>query len=327
MKLSEEQKKKLRLRFVKDYSLPINIFDGKLFDYYRKLYNFFPDKVYKALLKIIEEKYDGNVDKWLEYCASFRDRAIEETMNTPEYKEFNQKDLSEYNVKLGIGERSCYNQETSGKIFISIDLKKANFQALKYVGVIKDVTYEDFVERFVGDDEYLKNSKYLRQVIFGKMNPGRIIKVEGYIMSKIYGLVHQYLEDRGFSTYSLNSDELVYIYTPNDKSPDFGLVNADYLVSEIKKKIGVDVRVELVGVHDLRIVNYKGNKVDAYTRKNLLTGEVQLKKASTTFFPQIYKLWQRKKIEENDLMFFFEDQVCTFINPLHIQGIDGDYFD
>ena len=201
--------KKFRQRFVKDYNLPINIFDDNLFEYYIQLYDFFPYPRYKETIEKIENEYDGCVEKWLEYCASVRDNAINGVMETDEYKKFNSMDLSQYNFTPICGERSCYTEETNGKRFLSIDLRKANFQALKYVGVISDATYEQFVNRFGGDD-YIANSKYLRQVIFGKMNPSRQIKIEKYLMSKVYEVIKDVTEKYSFTIFSMNSDELIF---------------------------------------------------------------------------------------------------------------------
>ena len=173
---------KKNLRFTKDYNLPINIFNEEMFSYYRDLYKeFWPlDAEYRMNNEI--KLFNDNVDEWLAHYAKIRDNIIFGLENSEEYKEFNQSDLSKYDIpNLGVGERSLYNEESEGGIFLSIDLKKANFQALKYVGVLKDETYKDFIHRNNGTD-YFADSKYLRQVIFGKLNPKRQIKVEKYLI-------------------------------------------------------------------------------------------------------------------------------------------------
>ena len=175
---------KLRQRFVKDYNLPINVFDERLFNYYVGLYDFFPREKWENLKALIDEKYNGNVELWLDYCAKVRDEAINYVMGTQRYTDFNTSDLSKYKLTKNIGEHSYYTEATDGCKFISIDLKKANFQALKFVGVVEENTYDELIEK-VGGDDYIKGSKYLRQVIFGKMNPGRTVTVEKYIMEKI----------------------------------------------------------------------------------------------------------------------------------------------
>ena len=307
---------KLRLRFVKDYNLPINVFDEEMFKYYTELYDFFPRERWESLKSMIGEKYGGNVEKWLEYCANVRDTAIESVIGSEKYKEFNERNpLFPMENRKSIGEHSCYNQEADGCNFVSIDLKKANFQAMKYMGVIDDKTYDDFIERNGGDD-YIKGSKYLRQVIFGKMNPGRTVSVEKHIMNTVMSVSDEVLPME-FKLYSQNSDELVY----KQWAGFYGEMKVICPVIEkvVSEKFGIDVRAEFVQIRKLPIVNVNGNNVDAYVRKNLITGEETLKKASTTFYPQIYKLWKGMEIEDRDLVFFFEDQLCRFNNPLIIK--------
>ena len=301
---------KKNLRFSKDYNLPINIFNEEMFSYYRELYKDFWPYNEELLMNDEIKSFDNNVDIWLEFYGRLRDNIINTLENSKEYIDFNSKDLSEYDIpkELNVGEHSIYNEECEGKYFMSIDLKKANFQALKHVGVLNDDTYEDFIKRF-GGTEYFAKSKYLRQVIFGKLNPKRQVKVEKYLMSKI-------LKDfTAWNLYSLNSDEAVFLLTENEVNSLTSQV-VEFLESNIKKKLGINVRIEVVTIKRLPIVNSHGNKVDAYVRHNVITGEETLKKASTTFYPQIYKLWKGMEINEKDRTFFFEDQLATFNEPL-----------
>ena len=304
---------KLKQRFVKDYNLPINIYDDRLFSYYVGLYDFFPVDTYVKLCQNVEEKYGGNVSLWLDDCAKVRDAAIFGVIESDKYKSFNDSKnlLKEYDIDIKVGEHSLYSQETDGKRYVSIDLKKANFQALKFAGVLDDVSYEDFITKY-GGDEYIINSKYLRQVIFGKMNPGRTVKVEKYIVSKIHEIVSPVFPD--WKLYSFNSDEL--IYSLNNFYPGEGTLNS--IVGAVKELLGIDVRVECVEIKKLPIVNVNGNNVDAYVRTNINTNESVLKKASTTFFPQIYKLWKGKEIQDEDLYVYFDDQLAKFVEPLKL---------
>lgn len=305
---------KLRQRFVKDYNLPINVFEENQFNYYIGLYDFFPRDKWENLKKMIDEKYDGNVEKWLDYCASVRDNAINGVIESEVYKTFNSSDMSKYKLTTNVGEHSCYNQETDGCRFVSIDLKKANFQALKYVGVLDDEDYDHFIEKY-GGDEYIKGSKYLRQVIFGKMNPGRTTTVEKYIIEKAMSIANEVLPME-FKLYSQNADELVYKQT-GDFYGDIRIICA-VIEKVILDNFNIQVRVEYIEVTKLPIVNVNGNNVDAFVRRNILTNEEVLKKASTTFYPQIYKLWKGMEIENRDLVFYTDDQLATFNNPLKI---------
>ena len=304
---------KLKQRFVKDYNLPINIYDDRLFNYYIGLYDFFPVDTYVKLCQNVEEKYGGNVSLWLDDCAKVRDAAIFGVIESDKYKSFNDSKnlLKEYDIDIKVGEHSLYSQETDGKRYVSIDLKKANFQALKFAGVLDDASYEDFITKYDGD-EYIINSKYLRQVIFGKMNPGRTVKVEKYIVSKIHEIVSPVFPE--WKLYSFNSDEL--IYSLDDFYPGEDTLNS--IVGAVKELLGVEVRAECVEIKKLPIVNVNGNGVDAYVRTNINTNESVLKKASTTFFPQIYKLWKGKAIQDEDLYVYFDDQLAKFVEPLRL---------
>lgn len=306
---------KKNLRFVKDYNLPINIFDDEMFSYYRKLYKDFWPFEAECLMNKELLKFDGNVDAWLESCSQLRDTIINTLENSEEYIAFNNRDMSEFDIpNIGIGEHSLYNEETDGGLFLSIDLKKANFQALKYVGVLKDDTYEDFIHRFGGSD-YFAKSKYLRQVIFGKLNPKRQVKVEKYLVYNIHGIMNGV---PGLELYSINSDELVYRCTSlQDLLTEDKLKFLEVLV---KEKFNINIRAEIVSIRRLKIVNANGNKVDAFVRTNIYTKEEKLKKASTTFFPQIYKIYKGEEITEKDMIFFFEDQIARFVKPLTLES-------
>lgn len=304
---------KIKQRFVKDYNLPINIFNDEIFNYYIELYDFFPKNTWEKLCDAINNKYNGNSSLWLDYCAKVRDDAISGVIESDEYKTFNDSKnlLKEYNIDVKVGEHSLYSQETDGKRYVSIDLKKANFQALKFAGILNDASYEDFIRKYGGDD-YIVNSKYLRQVIFGKMNPGRTIKVEKYIVSKIHEIISPVFLD--WKLFSFNSDELIYSLEDFYPSED----NLNSIVGDVKELLNIDVRAECVEIKKLPIVNVNGNNVDAYVRTNINTNESVLKKASTTFFPQIYKLWKGKEIQDKDLYVYFDDQLAKFVEPLRL---------
>ena len=302
------------LRFSKDFNLPINIFDDEMFNYYRNLYkDFWPYEEEKLMDEAIEKL--GGVEKWLEYCGNVRDNAILSVTNSDSYKIFNDSKnlLKEYDVKnINIGEHSLYTDVCENNLYISVDIKKANFQALKFAGVINDNTYKDFIVSH-GGDEYFAKSKYLRQVIFGKMNPGRIIKVEKFIISKIREIVELCFPE--FELMSLNSDELIY-KLKDTFGP--GREELDNLSNIVKSTINIDVRVECLKIHRLPIVNVNGNKVDAFVRTNINTNEQILKKASTTFYPQIYKLWKGMEINEKDMTVYIENQLAVFKEPLRL---------
>lgn len=304
-----------RRRFVKDFNLPINIVDSPYFEYYMSAYEWFPREEYHDLCNEIVKKYHGNINLWLEDYSRIRDEIITDIENSEEYKSFISSDINDFVLSdecKNLPDINIYNQSSVGKTFLSIDLKKANFQALKRLGIIEGDTYEKFISKWT-DSEYFKKSKYTRQVIFGKLNPKRTIAVEKKIMEHVKSWFEIY-EFKGLKLVSFKSDELIYEIT--DTIPK-GL-DEKKLENEIEN---VDIRVEIFTIGRIECKNHNDIPVDCYIRKCHTTGEETLKSASQIFYPQLYKLWKNQNICEIDLAFLAEGQVAHFDNPLELVKI------
>ena len=100
--------------------------------------------------------------------------AIETVKNTTGYKTFNHDRLDEFTVTSPVVKTGdIYKPMFDGACFFSLDLKKANYHVLKFYHpnlVLNTHTYEDFIGQFTEFD-YIRKSKYIRQVIFGNLNP------------------------------------------------------------------------------------------------------------------------------------------------------------
>lgn len=211
MKYSEE----LIKRFVKDYNLPIQITETKYFDYFLDLYekDLGSSTKFEKLLNEIKNKFDSNESLFLENYYKTRNNIIDTILKSDSYKFFNSMDMKIFNIKkYDISKSDVFKETNIGKTFISVDLVKANFQALKYIDkeiVLWCDTYEEFISKFT-DSEYMKNSKYLRQVIFGKLNPSRHISVERHIMGLIMEIIKSNNEFDELIPVSISNDEIVF---------------------------------------------------------------------------------------------------------------------
>ena len=175
--------RELAKRFISDYKLPMPLIKEEYFFYHLNLYeeDYGALTKYNALLDYIEKQYEGDCEKFLEEYYLLRDNIIKTVEESEAFQKFNTMDLNFYAVKdkPNVSSNNIYNQENIGSFFISIDLKKANFQVLKKIDkeIVMDAdTYEDFIGKFT-DSEYIKNSKYTRQVVFAKLNPKRHITI------------------------------------------------------------------------------------------------------------------------------------------------------
>ena len=127
----------LAKRFVSDYKLPIPILDEDTFFYHIDLY----EKDYQAYTKyckvidMIDERFGGDIRAFLDYYYEVREEIINTVTNSEAYKRFNNMPMEPYAIKekLNIGHNTVFNEDNVGHSFISIDLKKANFQTLNLI--------------------------------------------------------------------------------------------------------------------------------------------------------------------------------------------------
>ena len=243
----------LAARFVSDYKLPVSVIsDANVFEYELNLY----EKEYQSLTKWnslvenIEKYYDGDSDKWLKRYYDIRENIIQYIITSDEHKKFNT--TSDYTIWNSVKIPKCVNPKTmynhdnckeGHNEFISIDMKKANFQAFQYVNVIKDKTYEDFIARFCENDfekKYVSESKYTRVVWAGhkQVNPSRQITLEKYLMAKLYWEVIKPVYDT--EVICFNADEVIIRVDSNDVDNQ----RFDALVNAVNSNGLIDVRIE-----------------------------------------------------------------------------------
>ena len=87
--------------------------------------------------------------------------------------------------------KDIYKPTNIGRSFISIDMKKANFSSLRYydASIFDNAdTWEDFISKFT-DNEFIINSKSIREVIMGNCNSGRVTTYEKFITDQLLTLI------------------------------------------------------------------------------------------------------------------------------------------
>lgn len=297
-------KKDVLKRFVRDYDLPIKIFSEETFNYLLDLYE---DSLgsrtkYNLLVETVS-KFESE-DKFLSNYYDIRNRVINAVKETEAFNDFNTGSMSEYKVESDYPQRNAFNIDNVGKTLVSIDLVKANFQALKYVD--KDIvlgcdTYKEFLSKFT-DLDYMLNSKYLRQFIFRNLNHKRQMKVEKYLM---FNLLNGLLGDRinKEDIISLYTDEIIFELKENRE------IDLEELTAYIKNKFSLDVNIE---VYKLSRLGDKG-----YYVKNFVSKEgKELACVPDIYYPQAYKKMYGLEVNDYDLMFVHEGLIAKFLEPL-----------
>lgn len=187
--------KDLIKRFVSDLNLPINVLDiWHVFAYELMKY----EDAYGSLTKWINlvddinEEYHGDSNKWVDDYYKYRNIIITDMEANHQYQEWNKAQVKAPEFSpISPRYSSIWNHETctSGKTYWSFDLKAANFQIFQHYGIIKEDTYREFLAKYIDKPcmlGWFANSKYTRQVIFGKLNAGKTTKLQKQWMQHIW---------------------------------------------------------------------------------------------------------------------------------------------
>ena len=326
----EHDLKLLRHRFCEDTGVPIQVLQDPYFtqrlNLFEKEFNTLTD--YDSYVKYVDETFDGNINSYLEFYHSLRDRIIGEVSNSKAFKDFQEdgaitKQIKEF--KPSMGNVNLYTQEQvkeGGNCFLSFDMKKANFQTLKWANpaIVFDCnTYEDFISKFT-DMEWAKKSKRTREIIFGKLNPNRTMKYEKILM----GIVEEYLNKTiipdWFDEFSLNSDEIIYKLKPGlDFNKAIKAVTNVITKDNLFTNLGINLRMEFFKLVFYQFKTYNSDKLMNVFVKEHTNGKKTYKCANEIYFPQTYKLINGIEINDDDLAFYYDkSELAKFYHPLEM---------
>ena len=309
--------KQLRSKFVKDYQLPIQVVQSPYFEQHIKLLedSHGANTKYLILLEIIRDRFDGNMQKFLEYRHSIEDQILSYILNSEAYKEFNGDKSAVPSETPIVGSPELYTKEQCNHFFVSYDMIKANFQALRYANpaIVKDCeTYEQFIEKFT-DIEYFKHAKQLRQVLFGKLNGKRTSSIEKYISNLFAKEFSQRLGVYGFAPYSIKTDEVIFKFNGSEKQFETMKVSNE----EFK---GFKFRVNKFKLLSQDFKHATSDRLlTAYIKEDYLNGHRRtLHCVPDTYYPQVYKLLNGMEINDSDRVFYYEHELSQFLNPLEL---------
>lgn len=323
--------KELAKRFISDYKLPIPLINEEYFFYYLGLYqkDYNSLEYYFELLDIINKKYGGDCNKFLEDYYNVRDKIITTVVESEAFQKFNTMDMNVFAIKdrPNITSNNIYNNDNIGEFFISIDLKKANFQTLRNIDkeiVLGADTYEDFIGKFT-DLDYIKESKHTRQIIWGKCNPKRHITAEKYFITQIYKKVIEQFPYLSGKCVSLSNDEMIFkvdFLRYNDKLTCFAL-RSD--IEKIAKEIGFDVHVEFFHLRGYNLVLKESGSIrKTFFMKDYFCtdGKFKLIGVPLQYHSIAYKLYKGKELNELDYHFDYEGMNARFCEEFDIEEID-----
>ena len=301
-------------RFCKDCNIPIRLFQEPYFTDRLKLF----DKFYGTLEKwniFLDElqKYHCEQDYFEEYNR-VKDAAILSIKESEAYKRFNEEDMNKYRVTHeNLPNKDIFKPSNDGKLFISIDMRKANFSSLYHYDnsmFSGAKTWEEFISKFT-ENKHIINSKYIRQVILGNCNPKRHITYEKYLMNEVLDVL---IKEVGYwfdEIVFFSNDEIVI---DMDNYADC-IRNRNITKSKLEEYFDFPLNVELFYLHKI-------NGTDGYYKeivKDINERSFEFKCLDNYMLPFVIRNFLGEEITDSDKVFYHEGLLAKFIEVPKIE--------
>lgn len=303
-----EVSEKLKERFCKDCNIPLRLYKEPYFMDRLQLYDSYYNALDKWNIFVRElDKYKCEQD-YLEEYNRVKNAAINDIKISDGYKRFNEEDMNKYTVKYkDLPGKDIYKPSNIGKLFISIDMKKANFSALKDYdrSIFRNAdTWEEFIGRYT-ENEHIINSKYIRQVILGNCNPKRHITYEKYLMGQVIEIL---IDELGLFTSDIvffSNDEIII-----DMEGYIDCIrNRQVIECKIKEFFNTPFRIELFYLRKITGTNGYYKEIV----KNIIEREYEFKCLNNYVLPFVLRKFNGEEITENDKVFYHEGLLSKFI--------------
>ena len=276
------------------------------------------DKFYGTLEKwniFLDElqKYHCEQDYFEEYNR-VKDAAILSIKESEAYKRFNEEDMNKYRVTHeNLPNKDIFKPSNDGKLFISIDMRKANFSSLYHYDnsmFSGAKTWEEFISKFT-ENKHIINSKYIRQVILGNCNPKRHITYEKYLMNEVLDVL---IKEVGYwfdEIVFFSNDEIVI---DMDNYADC-IRNRNITKSKLEEYFDFPLNVELFYLHKI-------NGTDGYYKeivKDINERSFEFKCLDNYMLPFVIRNFLGEEITDSDKVFYHEWLLAKFIEVPKIE--------
>ena len=309
--------KQFRGRFVDDNQLPMTVVEDPYFEERIKMLEgeFHAQLKYLSLMETVRDSFGGNMQKFLEHRHSVKDQILSHILNSEGYKAMLADKSPLEDCKLVVGANELYTEQQDGGLFLSFDMIKANFQALRYVdpSIVRDCeTWEEFVACFT-DVKYLASAKQVRQEVLGKLNGKRLSAIEKRFSNEFAKVLMERLGDK-FTLFSIKTDEIIIKFNGTEKE-------FDKVKVENEEFNGFKFRVNKFKLHLREFRRASSEKlIKIYQKEDFLNGHKRtLKCLPATYYPQVYKLLNGMKINDSDRVFNFDHELCQFKYALELK--------
>lgn len=178
--------------FIKNTGLPIPVWREPYFAYFINLYKdvYDSENMYQLFTYTIET-LNSQKRQIIPYSYELMNQICTSIKQQPSYKNLLDDGTfvcNELPVSTNIYVRNC---DTYPQYYISLDIIKANFTALKFYDkqlILNCDNWEEFVGKFT-DLKYFATAKYFRQACLGQLKIGKMAAIQLYLLSYLYVLI------------------------------------------------------------------------------------------------------------------------------------------
>ena len=254
-------------------------------------------------------KYQSEQDYFEEYNR-VKDEAIDYIKSTSAYHEFNEMDMNQFAVNLdfrNLKGKDIFHPSNDGRRFISIDMRKANFSALRHYNLkmFNASSWESFIGSFT-DNPHIIFSKYIRQVILGNCNPKRHITYEKWIMSNILEKLQDEF-DILRNVVFFSNDEIVLDVSKCTDDCMYIANQIDIFLSRDNNDIHVPFRVEFFTLN--KIEGTSGYMKTIHSDND----RIEFKCLDSYDLPFVIRKIKDEKIQDEDLYFVHQGRLAKFV--------------
>ena len=310
-------------KFVKDCGLPIHVFEPRAFEYFLKLYEplFSSNTLYKQYCETVDRL--GGEENYSNHTKALMECMITDISQTIGYQRLAilKEPPVKYNVINQINKKNIYHSGFDGKTLISIDLKKANFNALKQYDssiVLDSDTYEDLIYRYTSH-EYITQSKQIRPVIFGNLLPSKQASIQKTMMHMIADNI---LTEYPYFELSMAGTDEIVVVGYDDLSPIEAYKRVmdcipPYSLEFIKVEVFTLEQVHKEKPYFVKKPWVLGKSYDLDISDDaIITMEGYdtpvFKNIPSMFFAQVFKNYFGMELRKEDLMFYYEGCLAHF---------------
>lgn len=306
----------LHKHFSKLKGLPITVYDNPYFmerlGICDRISSDFIVEDYFSFVHDIDRLFSFNEEQYFAHYNEVKENAINYIKSRHGFNTLNSAiDMKNVEMFYSIAhrKRDLYKEENDGQTFISIDMRQANYNTLNHL--FPDIfdgfnSWEGFISRYTGVDLII-NSKYVRQVILGACNPKRQISCEHFLMKMLYR--HLLAQNLNLDIYSLGEDEILI------KTDDINFFEneLEQILASAPDNLGGIVRAEYF---ELRKIKGTDGWMKFIYDDGELSDRPKFKCLDAEIYHQVVKYYFGLPIEEDDLVFYHNNKLARFLEPI-----------